>query len=208
VNANPASASQMRFQLIFRAAIFSPVELSFAGIEAKHNGKDVMVEWKVENEVSMKSYIVEQADDGSNFHEIQKIVPYNSALPKTYNYIDAGAAGTVNFYRIKAQSISGRIQYSPVAKIDPDISKQGISVFPNPVSNKIVQLQFNNQPAGKYNFVLLSNNGNQLQLPPIQLYGGQSVQSVYLPQNLASGVYRLLLTRPDELRIVKTIQVL
>jgi len=208
VDANSASSGETRFQVIFGASYFAPVDVSFTGIQAQRKGKDVFVEWGVASETSMESYIVEHSADGRNFQALQQVRPYNTPVFKTYNYNDLKASSGDNFYRIKGISINGKVQYSPVATVRSINAAQSITVYPNPVVNKTVQLQFNNQPEGKYNVTLLHNNGVSQQLSTIQVNSGQGTQSVNLPYNLIPGVYRLQLTGPDNKMTVKNIQVL
>jgi hypothetical protein len=208
INANPASANQMRFELIYTTYLSAPVDISFTGIQVQRKGKDVLVEWGIANEVSMESYTVQRSTDGRNYSDLQQVAPYNTQVSKTYSYKDIGASGGDNFYRIKALSTTGKIQISPVAKLNSIASAQSIIIYPNPVVNKIVQIQFNNQPAGKYSISLIYSNGILQQLATIQMNTGQNTQSINLPQNLAKGIYQLQVVGPDNQRTVKDIQVL
>ena len=196
VDANTASADQMRFQFIYT---LPPVDVNFTEIKAQRNGKDVFVEWEVSNEIFMSSYTVEHSADGVNFDELSQRISENSPINKTYNYMDMGASSGNNYYRIKAISKAGKIQYSQVAKVDAILNAGAISIYPNPVRNKTVQFQFGNLPAGKYSIKLLYNNGASRYLSSIQLVPGQSNYSATLPKHLSPGFYWILFVGPDNI---------
>ena len=208
VDANPASANQNRFQVIFGINSFVPVDVNFTGIQLQRQGNDALVEWTVSNEVSMELYTIEHSVDGRNFNSLQQVNPVNTQVAKTYTYKHLNIPAAENFYRIKAVSSGGRIQYSPIAKLCTVNAAKDITVYPNPVVNKTVQLQFNKQAAGKYNISLIYSNGVRQSLLSMQLGIGQESRSVKLPQSLAAGTYRLQFVGADNKAIIKTIQVL
>ncbi len=208
IDANNASANEMRFQLIYKPISIITLDVNFTGIQAQRSGKDILVDWAVANEVSMENYIVEHSTDGRNFLPVHAVSAINTSANKVYSYKDPVTIGGDHFYRIKGNSLSGKIQYSSIAKVKTTIQSDGVTVYPNPVVNKNVQIQFSNQPAGKYNIVLLHNNGINQQLVSIVLAESQITKSVSLPQNIMPGVYRLQFAGPGESKFVKTIQVL
>jgi len=208
VDANPASADEMRLQLVYAPAIVGVLDVNITGISAQRKGSDILLNWSVAGETSMASYIVEHSTDGRDFSAIQQVSALNTATAKKYDYTDIKPSAAVNFYRIKAVSLSGKIQYSPVARVNAIDKESAISIYPNPVVNKTVQLQFSNQPAGRYNSILIYDNGVQEQLQSFQVNEGQASLSLSLPKNLQPGVYRLQFSGPDNSRIVKTIIVL
>lgn len=209
VNNDPASAAEMRFQLVYVIDMPSPVEVSFKSVQADRSGADVLVKWDVSNEITVLSYTVEYSTDAINFTGLDQIIAdHNNTNIRSYNYRHLSVPVGTNFYRIKATNTGSRVQYSAVVKVKERYAASGISVYPNPVINKIVQLGFDNVPAGTYRIVLLYNNGVQQPLASIQLTEGQRNGSVNLPQNLAPGIYRLQFTGPGNARIIKTINVL
>lgn len=209
VNEDPASVAETRFQLIYVVDAPAPVEVSFKSVQADRTGADVLVKWDVSNEITVLSYTVEYSTDGINFTGLdQLIADHSNTNIRSYSYRHLSVPVGTNFYRIKATNTGSRVQYSTVVKVKERYAASGISVYPNPVINKIVQLGFENVPAGTYRIVLLYNNGVQQPLVSIQLTEGQRNGSVNLPQNLAPGIYRLQFTGPGNTRIIKTINVL
>ena len=101
------------------------------------------------------------------------------------------------FYRIKAMSIDGRIQYSPVAKV-ADVKTEGsITVYPNPVLDGRMQLNFKDQPIGKYNIELVSVTGQVVYQSVITITQSNITQLLQVDQSVSDGNYRLRVTGPD-----------
>jgi hypothetical protein len=67
----------------------------------------------------------------------------------------------------------------------------GIYVYPNPVENKTLQIQFSNQVKGNYNINLSSNSGQIVYHGNIQLASGEIVKTIKLDQSIAAGIYQL-----------------
>lgn len=70
----------------------------------------------------------------------------------------------------------------------------GIAVYPNPVENKKLQLQFVNQPLGKYSLQLVNNAGQQVYTGMLQLSIKDAIRLVQLESSLPAGVYSLSIT--------------
>ena len=203
----PGSYAPDRFRLVFQQLVPTPV--TFTSIAANRNSdKSIAINWKVENEMNMQQYTVERSEDARNFNGIITVDPLvNNGGNAIYLKNDISPLAKDNFYRIKALSFGGQVQYSSIVKVAPVKSTPGISVYPNPVTGNTVQLEFIGQPVGRYDLVLIYSNGVQQKLSPIQLNAGLSNRSVLLPQALASGIYLLKLITPAGNSILKTIHV-
>ena len=68
----------------------------------------------------------------------------------------------------------------------------GISIYPNPVTGKIMQLQFSGQPAGNYSIQLTDKPGQLVYTGSIRLSANDNaVRSIHLSETIASGTYQL-----------------
>jgi hypothetical protein len=72
-------------------------------------------------------------------------------------------------------------------------SKTSIVVIPNPVLNKMVNIQLNNVPSGRYNLMLYNILGQPVLQRTIEHAGGNSSQLLTLPSAALNGVYVLRL---------------
>lgn len=209
VTAVPASAAELRFQLIYGPQLggTGAVPVNITGLKATRKDKDVLVEWNVVNESSIASYTVEYSADGRHFKPLNEVAALNTPVAKTYNYIDHSNGATA-FYRIKANNLGGKTEYSNIARLNAIGSTADISVYPNPVVNKTAQLQMTKMAAGRYNITLLSSDGVQYPLSSIQVTGSQSSHSLTLPYTLVPGIYQMKIIGTDNKPVIKKIQVL
>ncbi|HEU4633919.1 MAG TPA: T9SS type A sorting domain-containing protein [Flavisolibacter sp.] len=75
-------------------------------------------------------------------------------------------------------------------KISPQIPGEGtISVYPNPVTNGLVRLQFANQPQGRYQIQLMDIAGKLVSSRSVTVNNKIQVEEFKLPKLLAGGSY-------------------
>ena len=206
VDANTASADSNRFKIVFTAS--NPLPLSFISIAANRNGTDVLVDWKVAAENRINYYEMERSTDGRNFVTAGTVSSTGNNNPTSqYRFTDANIALKTWFYRIKSVGITGEIRYSSIVKLVAGNVKPGFSLSPNPVEGGIINLQFKNQPEGKYSVRILNNLGQQLQNTIISHAGRNSNQLLQLPGTIASGTYQIEIIAPDLTNTIKTLLV-
>jgi len=204
VDANAASASGNRFRIVFKQ--LTPVPVSFISISGNRTNAGIKVDWKVAAERSIRNYEVERSTDGRNFSTVGAVTATgNSSTDLTYSLTDASAPATAVFYRIKSNGLAGDIKYSSIVKVGAGNIKPGYAVSPNPVENGIMNLQFKNQPAGKYSVTILTNNGQRIMQVSITHADGSSSQEVALPETMARGTYQVEIIAPDHTRTVQTL---
>ncbi|MFT3908766.1 MAG: T9SS type A sorting domain-containing protein [Ferruginibacter sp.] len=80
----------------------------------------------------------------------------------------------------------------------------GILVYPNPVTDGIVKLSFNNQPVGKYNVQLLDMAGKTISNQSIVINSKTQVQEIRLPSIMGKGNYLVKVTSEDNKTTVVT----
>jgi hypothetical protein len=183
-----------RFRIVFNPYLVLPV--TFTSIKAYPKNKDIVVEWKVENESNLKQYDVEKSVDGSNYATNNTVVAKNAAA-SVYQFLDEKPVDGYNYYRVKSTDINGKMAYSTVVKVLIGKMKQEISVYPNPIVNGVINLQLLNQPAGKYGIRLISNNGQVITSKEINHPAGNGSESIQLNKYLSGGIYELEVTKPD-----------
>jgi hypothetical protein len=84
---------------------------------------------------------------------------------------------------------------------------KGITVYPNPVSNRTLQVRFTDMEKGMYQLRLVNVSGQDVFIKAVNHNGGDALQTVYLPHGTAKGSYRLVFIKPDETKITKSIVV-
>ncbi len=187
----PGSYASDRFRLVFLQSV--PVPVTITGIQAKRNiDKTVTINWRVENETSMQLYTIERSADGINFYGIITADPIlNNGSRAEYSRNDLSVLSGDNFYRIKAHSLSGLLQYSSIVKVAELKDSPAFSVYPNPVKGKIIQLHSINQPPGKYNMQLSNKSGQLIYQENFYVNNGSMVRTIFLKNNVAPGSYQL-----------------
>ena len=189
----PASYAAGRFRVVFTPLIVLPV--TFTTIKAYSRNEDIVVEWKTGNENNLKQFDVEKSSDGNTFAKVHAVVAGSSAND-SYNWVDVDPVAGNNYYRILSTGINGEIKYSNVVKVIMGAEKQSISVYPNPVSNGLINIQFTGQPAGQYQIRLLNKMGQVMISRHVTHEQGSSTETIQLNKYFAHGLYQLEVSKP------------
>ena len=206
VNGFAASSAQGRFKIVYNQAATGPLPVTFISISANLAGAAVKVDWKVAGERGIQRYEVERSADGNNFARVVTVVASgNNFSDITYSWMDATPLTGNNFYRIKSIGASGEIKYTYIVKVLIGNVKPGYSISPNPVEGSIVNLQFKNQPQGRYNIRLMSSIGEVIFTSVAEHAGGNSTQLLNLPAAIARGAYQLEIIAPDKIKEVQNL---
>jgi hypothetical protein len=75
--------------------------------------------------------------------------------------------------------------------------KTGISIYPNPITDAVIHLQFINQPEGRYRIRLLNPLGQLIVAKQIEYAGGNGSEDIKWDYKMARGIYQLEITRED-----------
>ncbi len=207
VNADPVSGAQNRFVVIFTNTPQAPVPLIFTSIKLSRKDAMVSVEFGVENELSVSDYALQYSKDGNDFKDIKHIRPLNSGGSMQYKEEAGNCADGENYYRIKALTAEGKTYFSASAKIAGPGAGLGITVYPNPVVNKQVQVQLALSTEGKYQVMAVGATGRVYDLGTFHANAVQSSQTINLPSVMMPGIYRLQFLGPDNSIHTKTISV-
>ncbi|MEI8053838.1 MAG: PKD-like domain-containing protein, partial [Bacteroidota bacterium] len=191
-----ASAAANRFYIVFDNLGALPVTLH--SIAANQNkDKSITVSWKAENEVSIDHYEIERSADGRNFETIATALPkQNNGGHANYTHLDNNPYAGSNFYRVKAKSTDGRIQYTSIVKIS-SASTSSVLVYPNPVEDKIAQLHFVNVTSGDYQISVYNSLGQRINQSVVTITGSSVVTSIKLDKHISSGNYKMEVLMPD-----------
>ena len=195
VNSDAASYAADRFMVVFKQSSALPV--TFVSLTAVQKDKNIAVEWNVQNEQMMLQYDVEKSVDGVNFVKKETVAAKNSGSA-SYQWTDKDAAPGNNYYRIRSVDKDGKTVYSTVVNVLISNIKSNISIYPNPITDGIIHLQFVNQPQGRYGIRLLNPLGQLIVAKQIEFAGGNGSEGIKWDYNLAHGVYQLEIIKPDK----------
>ena len=114
--------------------------------------------------------------------------------------LDAQPQAGDNYYRIRSVDLNGTGRYSQVVKVRMGAGNPSIAVYPNPVTNRVISLQFSNMEKGIYGLRLLNAAGQVLMSSKISHAGGSATETITLGKNIANGSYHLEIIHPDKTR--------
>ena len=78
----------------------------------------------------------------------------------------------------------------------------GIFIYPNPVVDRKISIQFNNQPAGTY-YIYLINQLGQVVMNDVQKIENRNfVKTMLLSKNIAAGQYNFAIVRDKGNKII------
>jgi hypothetical protein len=180
-----------------------PVKLS--SVRAYQKAQDIQVEWTVQTEIDIRNYEVEKSTDGRTFSkQATQLAKGNSVATTVYDWLDASPNNGNNYYRIKANSKNGEVQYSKIVKVNLTGGTADMVIYPTPLSGNSFTLQLNTVPKGIYQIRLTNSLGQHVWNKQLEHNGGSVAQTINLPQNITSGIYRVEL-KGDEIRLTKTL---
>jgi hypothetical protein len=194
VNSDAGSFAADRFMIVFKKMEVLPV--TFVSIKAAQKDKEIEVNWHMANENNMLQYEVEKSTDGNNFVKIGTVAANNTA-GGSYEWIDKDAVPGNNYYRIRSVDKSSKTVYSTMVNVLITNLKTGISIYPNPITDAVIHLQFINQPEGRYRIRLLNPLGQLIVAKQIDYAGGNGSEDIKWDYKMARGIYQLEITRED-----------
>lgn len=204
VTGNPASAASNRFTIVFKTN--APLPVTFTSIRAYQQGTGVAVEWKVANQLNIQQYEVERSTDGINFSRVRiQLATGNSSSDVTYNWLDASPVTGDNFYRVRSIGLGGDIKYTTIVKVKIGKVIPVITVYPNPVINRTISVEFTGMDKGVYALRLMNAIGQVVFTQQLTHTGGSGTQTIGLGNNFAGGSYQLEIIKPDNTKTVQSL---
>ena len=189
------SYSSNRFRIVFKP-MAGPLPVTFVSVKATQKNADIAVEWKVENESGMKQYEVEKSLDGSRFIKSATVAANNNGAG-SYLWLDQSATPGWNYYRIRSIDGNGQTAFTQIVKVLIQRGTPAITIYPNPITNGVINLHLVNQPSGMYGIRLLNPLGQIIVSKQISHLEGNSTEQIHWDYNLAHGAYQLEVIKPD-----------
>lgn len=179
-----------RFYIVFRNNNVLPV--SFINVTAQKQDDVVNIIWNT-FESNTKEYFIEHSIYGIDFTTIETISAKgnSSSTQQQYQFLHKTPLVGTNFYRIKSVDVSNKETLSNIVSIKMNGTNNSISIYPNPVKNKQLNLQIANVKKGEYNLTLTANNGSIVYSTKIIIENNNTsiAKNIHLPEQLTSGIY-------------------
>jgi hypothetical protein len=185
-----------------------PLPLKFGTLSLEHINTAVNVKWVSLTEMNVHHYTVERSSDGRDYHDLGSITAAtNNYSRNDYEWMDISPLAGNSFYRIRASDIDGRATYSSVARYNAvSDSKNKLNIFPNPVIDKKITVQFEAVHPGSYQLSVFTTGGNKVYEQQIANNGGTTSQQFILPSSTAKGTYVIRISN-GESQYTKTVYV-
>ncbi len=123
--------------------IFNATVVPLTGMElfARWDNEHAVLDFEVLENDSYDRFIIERSVNGIDFNLVNTVVNTTNSNKQKYTYKDNRINASVVYYRIKGISKQGEPSYSKIATLK-NRSKQEVSVFPNPVTNRTINIEF------------------------------------------------------------------
>jgi hypothetical protein len=194
----PASYANNRFAIVFKQnAVALPIVKATAA--RLINGK-VAINFNTEKESYVDNYVVEKSTDGINFTSVvgNEDPSNNNGGNANYAATDGNAAiKEVLYYRVFAKRYAGGNVYSNIVKVNADVVDSYVKIYPNPITNKVAQLEIANKPAGNYTVQIADAKGSIVQKATITVVNNLERKKLVLNNTIIAGVYSLMLVAED-----------
>lgn len=117
-----------------------PVELVY--FNAKQNGSEVIIEWSTASELNNDVFTIEKSRNGKHF-EFLGTIPGSGTdnLSNDYQFIDENPYLGLSYYRLVQTDFDGTTEQFPFVSVLFTPNKEKISVHPNPIRGRRVQLR-------------------------------------------------------------------
>ena len=201
VDANAASKTENRFRIVLKSEKAAAIVLS-----AYPNGYKARLEWKANAERLVKQYEIEYSTDNLCYTKVGMI---DAATDDNHSYIfdhENPSQGN-NYYRVKQWADGGVAIYSGVAKVAFGKSTGDYLIYPNPVVNNVLKVQFIDKAKGTYTLTIFNKEGRTVFSKKVNHSGGNGTQTVHLSTSLPAGTYHLEIVGENGERVVENVVV-
>jgi uncharacterized protein (DUF1501 family) len=170
----------------------TPPPLPITGTEllARWINDYAQLEFEVFENDSYEKFIVERSVNGRAFSYINTIANVSLNTQEKYTYKDNRINASEVYYRIKAISKQGEVSYSKIA-ILRNVGKQNLTVYPNPVTNHTINVEFFSIIQEEVTFTIIGTLGEKLYFNKINP-NGRKVITFKVPNYFATNTLYML----------------
>jgi hypothetical protein len=133
-NAHSVAFSPTSFSTFYLHKGNAPLPVNLVSFKAQQVKRgEVLLDWRVKDEVNMKQYDVQRSVDGKNFTTIGTV---GNLGKEVYTLIDQKPAQGINYYRLSMVESNGLTNYSHIVAININDGK-ALHASPNPVTGDL-----------------------------------------------------------------------
>ncbi len=168
------------------------------------NNTNAQLTWQTANEVNISHFNIQRSSNGVAFTTIDKTTAADTSnASQQYSYTDKDAFTGANvwYYRLEMVDKDGAKTYSSTLKLQKKLDNLQLSIYPNPVSNKL-SLQINSDKKKDVQIEIAALDGKIISTKKIST-GASSGSFEINVGNLSKGSYFLRYKTADEQGVVK-----
>jgi hypothetical protein len=163
-----------------------PVKL--LSFTAREKACGASLNWTTTNEENMERYEIEQSNNGNTYVK-SGVVNARGTNNETKYAFTTSQSATDAYYRLKMVDKDGSYSYSQVehVKINCKTSNNNVTVYPNPVTDGYLFLNFSTESTGAAKIMLNNALGQQLKTLDIKVNAGNNIikfESGRLPKGI------------------------
>lgn len=180
------AASAMEFP------INTVLPLRFLNFNAVRSSGRVNLFWENNDDAAVDHYEVQRSTDGARFSNAA-VVPSDGS--SKYTWTDYSTEQGTVYYRIRAVANNGPAIFSRMIALNPagNGSASAISIVPNPVKNKTVNIFLDNVNEGNYSLRVISVNGNLVSEKHVVILNKSTMNEKMILPAASPGVYYLVI---------------
>ena len=199
VNTDAVSKATDRFMVVFNNSQLAPLPVKFVSVTAAYKNKvDVELKWKVSNEQNVSKYIIYKSTDGLRFSKVgEEVNLLNNGQINKYLFVDANNSNPITYYKVSSVDFDGSIKYSNIVSVKNTAVKNELTIYPNPVTNGIMNLNVSSLKNQIYTYKLINYLGQAVDNGTLNLTTNNSVVSVNLKSFVSPGVYTFKVVGED-----------
>lgn len=166
------------------------------------NEHGISLAWATTMEKNFDRFELERATSDLEFTSITTIQGKGGLDIKTsYEFLDTNPARGKNYYRLKSIDFDNSFEYSHVIVADWDGISDGISLYPNPVTNRSFTLELKDVLATPVTVKVIESRGYIVYESEI----GTQTSTVNLPENLGAGIYFVKISSAHGQQVIRIV---
>ncbi|HQY12532.1 MAG TPA: DUF1501 domain-containing protein [Ferruginibacter sp.] len=157
--------------------IFNEILLPLEGIELKAgwDGGFAKLEFEVYENDRFDRFSIERSENATSFTEINTVRNTSNSPQERYIYMDERINAPEVYYRVKGISRQGAPTYSKIVKLK-NTGRQDIRVFPNPVTNFTINVEFLTKVSGNVEVTIYGMRGEKLYYNQVNPAGNRTIK--------------------------------
>jgi hypothetical protein len=173
-----------------------PVELIYFKAFVENNYTQLT--WSTASELNNDYFRIERSEEGESWQTVQIVKGQGTKNTETiYSITDTTPVNGTEYYRLVQVDFDGTVTYSNIIKVETELNE--LLVYPNPSTNNPVNIVVSPREKEKVSVVVevISAQGIVLKRFNAEASKNQTQSFVLQPQELASGIYQIILYLPN-----------